>query len=211
MPTSATTRHAGRIRRSGWPAIAAEISYSAGSLLLAAVLLAGLVLRCGADPALPALGFVAFLGVVLARIDIAMRRLPFAITVPSFGATFVLLTPAVVVDGWHPMARAFGSGLAWLGLFAAVAGSTRGRGMGWGDVVLAPTLGLSLGWLGWGESIVGLVAGFALAAVTAVLLILIGAATRRSIMPFGPFMLAGTAIGAFVGDPLWTALAGTGA
>jgi leader peptidase (prepilin peptidase) / N-methyltransferase len=92
---------------------------------------------------------------------------------------------------------------------AAVA--AHGDGMGWGDAVLAPMLGLIPGWLGWGQSIVGVAAGFVAAAVAAVVLIVSGGTARRSTMPFGPFVPARAAVGAFVGGLLRFALAGTGA
>jgi leader peptidase (prepilin peptidase)/N-methyltransferase len=77
--------------------------------------------------------------------------------------------------------------------------------MGLGDVVLAPTLGLALGWLGWSASLVGLAGGFGLAAVAAVLMIGTGRARRGSSLPFGPFMLAGAWLGAMAGPAIWTA------
>ena len=51
---------------------------------------------------------------------------------------------------------------------------TAGRGMGLGDVALAPVLGLALGWLGWGPSVVGLALGFAIGAVVGSALIATG-------------------------------------
>src|SRR5882757_2835009 len=94
-----------QIRRDGWSESFWECASTAWVRVLVGALLSGLVFRFGADPALPAFGFVALIGVALARIDIATRRLPFALTVPTFVATFVLLTPAAVVDGWYPMDR----------------------------------------------------------------------------------------------------------
>ena len=64
-------------------------------------------------------------------------------------------------------------------------------GIGWGDVKLSGLLGLYLGWAGPGELVIGLAAGFVLAAVAGVALIAAGKATRRSQIAFGPFMLAG--------------------
>jgi leader peptidase (prepilin peptidase)/N-methyltransferase len=81
---------------------------------------------------------------------------------------------------------------------------TAGRGMGLGDVALAPVLGLALGWLGWGPSLVGLLGGFASGAVVGVALIWGGSAGRRTRVPYGPFMLAGAAVGMFVGQPVWS-------
>jgi leader peptidase (prepilin peptidase)/N-methyltransferase len=75
--------------------------------------------------------------------------------------------------------------------------------MGLGDVALAPVLGLALGWLGWGPSVVGLVLGFVIGAVVGVLLIASGRHQRGARVPHGPFLLSGAAVGLFVGAPLW--------
>ena len=39
--------------------------------------------------------------------------------------------------------------------------------LGFGDVALAPVLGLALGWLGWGATLVGLLGGFVIGALVA--------------------------------------------
>ena len=64
-------------------------------------------------------------------------------------------------------------------------------GMGLGDVKLAGVLGMYLGYLGWGTLAVGAFFGFALGAVIGITLMALGRATRKSKIPFGPFMLAG--------------------
>ena len=78
---------------------------------------------------------------------------------------------------------------------------TAGRGMGLGDVALAPVLGLALGRLGWGA---GLLGGFVVGAVVGMALIVGGRAGRRTRVPHGPFMLAGAALGMFFGPVLWS-------
>jgi leader peptidase (prepilin peptidase)/N-methyltransferase len=69
-------------------------------------------------------------------------------------------------------------------------------------------LGLVLGWLGWGPSVVGLLGGFAVGAAVGVLLMVAGRARRRTAIPFGPFMVAGAALGAFAGPALGSAYLG---
>jgi leader peptidase (prepilin peptidase)/N-methyltransferase len=64
-------------------------------------------------------------------------------------------------------------------------------GMGWGDVKLSGLIGLYLGWFGAGPLIDGAVGGYLLAAVTGIGLIATRRASRKSRLPFGPFMLAG--------------------
>jgi leader peptidase (prepilin peptidase) / N-methyltransferase len=82
-------------------------------------------------------------------------------------------------------------------------GGTAGRGMGLGDVKLAGVLGLALGWLGWGPSVLGLFAGFAVGAVVGGGLLASGRVTRRTPIAHGPFLLAGAAIGLIAGQAVW--------
>jgi leader peptidase (prepilin peptidase)/N-methyltransferase len=168
-------------------------------------LFAGLGLRFGTNPVLPAVLLLAAVGVALTLIDLDTGRLPFAITVPTLGAVAALLVVAGSVHGWSPL----GVALLSLGVWSAVYGGlwlgTAGRGMGLGDVVLAPSLGVVLGWLGWGPSLIGLLAGFGVGALVGVVLIAAGRARRRSAIPFGPFMLTGAALAIFAGSDLWSA------
>ncbi|MGQ0467992.1 MAG: prepilin peptidase [Sporichthyaceae bacterium] len=153
------------------------------------------------EPVLAALLVLGVLGPVLARIDVVERRLPFTLTVPLFAAV-LLLVGSAALSGGAPMARAAVSAAVWVVFYCALHVGTHGRGMGLGDVVLAPTLGLVLGWIGWGASMVGLAAGFVVAAFAAALLCAVGRGSRSS-MPFGPFMLAGAWLGAVSGPAIW--------
>jgi leader peptidase (prepilin peptidase) / N-methyltransferase len=173
--------------------------------LCTAALFATIGRRFGPSPLLVALLFVAAIGVALAVIDLDHQRLPFRITVPATGVTVALLGVDAVADGPGPVAVAAASAGAWLAVYAGTWLATSGRGMGLGDVVLAPLLGLVLGWLGWGPSLVGLLGGFLVGATVGVTLICTGRAGRRSRIPHGPFMLAGAALGLFVGEQLWSA------
>jgi leader peptidase (prepilin peptidase)/N-methyltransferase len=169
-----------------------------------AVLFLALGLRYDDDAILPALLVLGAAGVALALIDLEHRRLPFVITIPLLGVTAALVVVAGAFDGWSSLDIALLSTLVWGGLFATLYYGTAGRGMGFGDVVLSPSLGLALGWLGWGASLVGLLSGFASGAVVGVVLMAAGKAGRRSAVPFGPFMLVGALIGVFVGQDVWS-------
>jgi leader peptidase (prepilin peptidase)/N-methyltransferase len=63
--------------------------------------------------------------------------------------------------------------------------------MGLGDVKAAASVGTLLAWLGWGALLFGAVAGFLLAALYGVVLLVSGRASRKQHIPFGPFMIAG--------------------
>jgi leader peptidase (prepilin peptidase)/N-methyltransferase len=75
--------------------------------------------------------------------------------------------------------------------------------MGFGDVKLAGVLGLYLGWLGWGPLIVGAFLGFLFGGLLGGGLMVIGRATRKSAIPFGPFMLVGAYVAVLAGG--WVA------
>jgi leader peptidase (prepilin peptidase)/N-methyltransferase len=146
---------------------------------------------------------VAAAGVALALIDLEHQRLPFAVT----GAAGILALPAVLADqlGGSPATepwQVLASVATWIGVYGGTWLVTGGRGMGLGDVALAPILGLALGALGLGPSLVGLGAGFLLGAVVGVALLATGRLARGSRLPHGPFMLLGAAIGLFAGDGL---------
>ncbi|AEW96248.1 MULTISPECIES: prepilin peptidase [Streptomycetaceae] len=132
------------------------------------------------------------LGVLLARVDLAVHRLPDVLTLPAAAGTAALLGVAALLPGhagsW-PRALLGGAllGAGYLVLLAVNPG-----GMGWGDVKLAPTCGMALAWYGWPALVGGVCLGFGLGAVVALGLLLTGRAGRRSAVSFGPFMLLGT-------------------
>jgi leader peptidase (prepilin peptidase)/N-methyltransferase len=76
------------------------------------------------------------------------------------------------------------------------------RGMGFGDVKLAGVLGLYLGWLGWAEVVAGAFLGFLFGGVVGGVLLLVRRAGRKSMIPFGPFMLAGALVAIIWGGAL---------
>ena len=161
-------------------------------------------------PVLVACLVVAGAGVALALIDIDHGRLPFAVT-----GSAALLAVAALSAGWvttwvlEGLAAAAAQltgplvgALAWGGVYAGLWAVTAGRGMGLGDVALAPVLGLVLGAAGVPLAVVGLALGFALGAVGSLLLMGLGAVRRGQRIPFGPFMLAGAGLGLLAGEPL---------
>jgi leader peptidase (prepilin peptidase)/N-methyltransferase len=71
--------------------------------------------------------------------------------------------------------------------------------MGLGDVKLAPTLGLALGWLSWGAVAFGVFAGFLLGALAGLAAIALLGLTRKSLLPFGPSLVTGALLGVLAG------------
>jgi leader peptidase (prepilin peptidase)/N-methyltransferase len=149
--------------------------------------------------AIPAYLAVAFICVVLAAIDAATRLLPNRITYPAFPIVLGLLALASV--GLGDLGR-LGRGLlaaGAVGAFFLLLALLSPRGMGLGDVKLAPTLGLALGWLSWGAVAVGIFAGFLLGGLAGLAAILLLGLTRKSLLPFGPWLVAGTLLGVLAG------------
>jgi len=176
--------------------------YPLVELLTAAVFVA-LALRLHEQLAsIPAFWWLGGVGVALALIDLDTKKLPDVLTLPSYAVGVVGLALAALAGPGHtPLIRAL-LGCAALYAFYFALAFAYPSGMGFGDVKLAGVLGLYLGWLGWSSVIVGAFADFLLGGVVSIALVLAGRAGRKSAIPFGPFMLAGTLIGILVGQPI---------
>jgi leader peptidase (prepilin peptidase)/N-methyltransferase len=149
--------------------------------------------------AVPAYLAFAFVCLALAMIDAATRLLPNRITYPAFPLVAGLLLVASV--GLGDLGR-FGRGLvaaAAVGGFFFLLALVSPRGMGFGDVKLAPTLGLALGWLSWGAVAVGVFAAFLLGGLAGLGGMLALGMSRKSLLPFGPWLVAGALLGVLAG------------
>lgn len=170
--------------------------------LLTAGLFAAVGVKFGWDAVLPAYLYLAAIGVALALIDLDTKRLPNVIVVPSFAVGVALLAVGVAGDGeWGDLVRALLGMVALFGVYFLLA-LIYPAGMGFGDVKLAGVLGLYLGWLGWGSVAVGGFFGFLLGGVVGGALMVARRATRKSAIPFGPFMIAGALIAVFWGQSI---------
>ena len=144
-------------------------------------------------------------GLVLAFIDLDVRRLPDWLTLPAYPLAAGLLAACSAVTGdWSALARAAAcAGIAVLAFFLAAFFaellSSGAGGLGLGDVKLAGTLGGLLGWWGWTTALYGLLTGFILGGLVAAVLLVSRRADRKSHLSFGPAMIAGAY--------LWAALA----
>ncbi|BBA99779.1 putative peptidase [Actinacidiphila reveromycinica] len=163
----------------------------AGAALGCALVCAALAWRLGGHPELAVWLLLVPVGGVLARVDLAVHRLPDVLTLPALGLTALLLAGAALLPSAHGSWTRALLAAAVLGVLYAVLFFVNPAGMGFGDVKLAPTLGLVLGWYGWGAVVTGTFAGFLLGALVGLVLIATRRATRKTAMPFGPFMLAG--------------------
>jgi leader peptidase (prepilin peptidase)/N-methyltransferase len=139
--------------------------------------------------------YFAAISIALTLIDMDTHRLPDAIVLPSYAVAGILFTFAAFLGGdWSALVRA-GAGMVTLYGFYFLLRLVRPSGMGGGDVKLAGVVGLYLGWVGWGALAVGAFSAFLIGGVIGLALILIRRATRKTAIPFGPYMLAGQSVG----------------
>ena len=165
------------------------------------------------DATSPASGIASFLVLVaflylsaislaLALIDIDTRRLPNAIVLPAYIVGAVMLGGASIVGAHYPALLGAGVGALALALLYLALALVYPGGMGFGDVKLAGVIGLFLGWLGWDVLIVGALAAFLLGGLFGIGLLVSRAATGKTGIPFGPWMLGGAWLGILAGPQL---------
>jgi leader peptidase (prepilin peptidase)/N-methyltransferase len=147
--------------------------------------------------------YLAAVSIALALIDLDTHRLPNPLVLPGYVVGAALLGTAGILAGDYAALVRGGLGLVILGVAYLVMALAYPGGMGMGDVKLAGVLGLFLGFLGWGELVVGAFAAFLLGGLYALGLLVTRRATRKSGIPFGPWMLAGAWVGIFWGAQLW--------
>ena len=138
--------------------------------------------------------------VALSMIDLRHYRIPNVLVYPAVlvSAAFIVLTD---VAGGHLDALwgllgflAYGVGLLVVALIAP-------NGMGMGDVKLAGLIGLVLGSVGLDLVAVAAGTGILLGGVGAIVALSVGA-TRKTRVPYGPFMAAGALIAVFFGSAI---------
>ncbi len=140
--------------------------------------------------------------VALSWIDLRIKKLPREIIYVTAAIGVPLLCIAALVRDeprriWM-MALGAGCALAFMLLVYAI---SKG-GMGDGDVRLSPLLGAFLGWLNPGVVAAGLFLGFLLGSVVGVGLMAAGRGGRKTAVPFGPFLAAGTVAAVWLGQPM---------
>lgn len=147
--------------------------------------------RFGVDWALPAYGYLAAVGLVLARVDLRELRLPDVLTLPAYPLTVALLAVAAVFGSDSgSLSRAMLGGAAMWAVYLILK-VIQPAGLGLGDVKLSGVIGMATGWAGWTVWTSALVAAFTLGATVSLGLLVLRRAHRKSALPFGPFMLAG--------------------
>jgi leader peptidase (prepilin peptidase)/N-methyltransferase len=167
--------------------------------MVMAVVCALLGCRFGADALLPAYLYLGAIGTLLTFIDIAVKRLPDPFTLPSYpvGAALLALAAPFTDHGWQRLTFAI-VGMVCLWLVYGVQHFLLPDAIGRGDVKLAGVLGLYLGWFGQQTWFAGLLLGFVFGGVVSIGLLLTRRASRKTEIPFGPYMMAGALVAILV-------------
>lgn len=168
--------------------------------LATGALFAGVALRFH-DPwvAILLAPFAALL-VAISVIDARTKKIPNRLVYPALVLSLGYLVVARLAGAEVDLIRAGIGFLALGGGFLLLALVTP-RGMGMGDVKLAALIGLVLGSLGLGPVAVAAGAGVLFGGAGAVVA-LIGGASRKQGIPFGPFLAAGALVAVFLGSKI---------
>ncbi|MFI6287007.1 prepilin peptidase [Streptomyces sp. NPDC051018] len=167
--------------------------------LLTALPCAALAAATGPRPELAVWLLLVPFAVLLAVVDRRVHRLPDQLTLPLAAVAAVLLgavSPLPGTGGSWSTALLGGLvlGASYLALFLI-----NPNGLGFGDVKLALSLGVVLGWYGWSALFTGAFAGFLLGSLYGIGLMALGRAGRGTAIPFGPFMIGGALAGLLLG------------
>ena len=136
-------------------------------------------------------------------------KIPNKVLYPAGAVGAALLIAGSILDSepsrliWAAAGGALGFAILFVIWFIAPGG------MGYGDVRLSGYIGMHLGYVGMGEVALGLFAGFLLGAVVGLVLMVLGGRSRKSAIPFGPFLAAGALVAIAFGGPILDAYLGT--
>jgi leader peptidase (prepilin peptidase) / N-methyltransferase len=170
--------------------------------LIGGALFAGLGARMGYAWQLPAYLVFASSLLALSCIDLELLILPKKIIYPTLAlVTALLVVASAAVSDWDRVLIGVICAVAWFVVFFLLNFASP-RALGFGDVRLAPLLGLALGWLGWRYAVLGFFAANLVGAVIGISLIASKHMKREQPVPYGVFLSAGAAIALFAGPEL---------
>ena len=176
-----------------------SISYPLTELLTAALVVATALVWRDEVWLLVILGALVALMPAISIIDIRTKKIPNRITYPAFVVFAIAVVVARLFDGGtDPVRGLVGMALYGGGLFLLAIVS---RGMGMGDAKLGFVIGLVLGSVGL--RFVGVAAGAAIVfgGVGGLVALALGR-SRKSTIPFGPYMAAGTVVAVLWGQQI---------
>jgi leader peptidase (prepilin peptidase) / N-methyltransferase len=165
-------------------------------------LFAGMAARFGFSWSLPAYLVLAAGLLALACIDLEHLLLPKRIVYPVLIlVTALLVVAAAATHRWHALLVAGLCAIVWFIVFFAM-NAISPRVLGFGDVRLAPVLGLALGWLGVRYVLLGFFAANLIGAVIGIALIATKQMSRQQQIPYGVFLALGTLLAIYAGPEL---------
>lgn len=158
---------------------------------------------------LPLLLISSAILIALFVIDLDHQRLPDRLTFLMYPVAVVGLAIDGLATGNWPIIPALAGAGCWLFAIGGIWFLSGGRGMGMGDVKLAPSLGLILGWFGIGPTVVGLMTAWLIGGAVAIGLLAARRARSGTAIPFGPFLIGGFAVGLLFGTSIADAYVGS--
>lgn len=144
----------------------------------------------------------AFITIALCFIDWELYILPNAIVYPAYALVLVFVGAGLMSGSNVDIVRAF-IGLIISGLFYFILWFIAPKGIGLGDVKLAPLLGFITAYYGWGPFIISIFSAYLLASIYSVIVMVKNGKGLKSAIAFGPWMLIGVWVGMFWGTPLF--------
>ena len=148
-------------------------------------------------------GFI-ILGVALSVIDFQLHRLPDVLTGALYLSGLALLALDASLNQRLDHFRAAVIASFVLSTLYLLLHLLSKGGMGMGDVKLAAAIGLYTGYISALAVYVAAMASFTLGSVAGITIMALGKGTRKTALPFGPFMLAGALISAWLTPLIWT-------
>jgi leader peptidase (prepilin peptidase)/N-methyltransferase len=175
---------------------------AAVAALLTAALFGGAAAHFGRDLALaPFCVFFATL-VVISVTDLTHRLVPRRLIYAALALIVPLLVATSALDhSWHDLTGSVIAGAVAFALFFAIWWFIP-RGMGFGDVRLAGTIGLVVGYLSLLHAYLAFLAGFVIGMVFGLVLMVVSSAGRKTRIPFAPSLAAGAVIAVLWGGHL---------
>lgn len=155
---------------------------------------------------LPAFLIFGSVLVVQSWIDFREQRLPREITITGavLGGIALVVASIIVGEPERIWMSALGAVIALALIGGIYLGSNAYYGkdvaFGFGDVILAPFLGMFLGWLNPGIVAPGIFFGFILGTLGAIPALIVKKADSKTQLPFGPFLALGAVVAVFIGQ-----------
>lgn len=154
--------------------------------------------QIGPSAALAAFVYLGAVGTAASVLDLATRRLPNRLVLPSYPLTVALLAVASGIQHeWWSFDRAVIASALVAGFYLML-GLGFPHGLGLGDVKLGGLLALGVGWLGWPTLTTSILAGWCLAALVLIARHGTRPEDRGRPIALGPWLCLGALVGVVV-------------